>query len=549
MIVPTLARMRFRPRQDLSRFLLPLLMLLTVAVTGGALAWSYASDNIVLYGDSVSHLQIARQVVDNITPGASQLGTSWLPLLHVLELPFVWNDHLWHSGLAGGIVSTIAAWGSAFFAFRLAQELSGSKFAGFAAGLLLLSNPNLLYMQTTPMNESLFICTALGSAHYLVRWVKDSRDQDLVLAGLFGLATAFNRYEGWALILAQAVVVAIIAWRRGGWEAGEGLGVAYASLAGLAPLLWFVWNWVLFGSPFDFLTNPFSSRSNVDILVQEAGISTLPTMHNLPTAFQYYGLAVYEMMGPVMCLAALAGTLYLLWRLIRRQAEVNPLPLLSLAAPGLFLIYAVYDGITVIWLPDIAPHLSLNVRYGLYVLPLMLGLVAMLSRLPHGNLILAVVVVAQLGLLATGPSTAAFDEPKVNEEFCATRVEVLGTDPCIAFTAAPEYLRQNYDGGRILISARLDWLIYESGLPIKELIHEGNRDLWQEALQDPSSYARWIVMSGTQPGLTADAVLNALHDSPVVAQNYAKVFDSRGLTIYRRNDEVWPPSAVSGESP
>ena len=549
MIVPTFARTRSGSRRDLSSFQLPLLMLLTVAVTSGALVWSYVNDNIVIYGDSVSHLQIARQVVDNITPGASQLGTSWLPLLHVLELPFIWNDHLWHSGLAGGIVSTVAAWGSAFFAFRLAQGLSGSKFAGFAAGLLLLSNPNLLYMQTTPMNESLFICTALGSAHYLVRWVKDSRDQDLVLAGLFGLATAFNRYEGWALILAQAVVVAIIAWRRGGWEAGEGLGLAYASLAGLAPLLWFVWNWVLFGSPFDFLTNPFSSRSNMDIAMQEAGISTLPTLHNLPAASQYYGLAVYEMMGPVMCLAAVAGTLYLLWRLIRRQAEVNPLPLLSLAAPGIFMIYAIYDGITAIWLPDLAPHLALNVRYGLYMLPLMLGLVAMLGRLPLGNLILGAVVVAQLGLLATGPSTAAFDEQRVNEEFCARRVEVLGTDRCIPFTAGPEYLRQNYDGGRILISARLDWLIYESGLPIKELIHEGNRNLWWEALQDPSTYARWIVMSGTQPGLTADAVLNALHDSPVVAQNYTKTFDSRGLTVYRRNDQVSPLSAVSGESP
>jgi hypothetical protein len=549
MIVPTFARISIGSRQDLSGFLLPLLMLLTVAVTAGALAWSYVNDYIVIYGDSVSHLQIARQVVDNITPGASQLGTSWLPLLHVLELPLIWNDHLWHSGLAGGIVSTVAAWGSAFFAFRLAQELSGSKFAGFAAGLLLLSNPNLLYMQTTPMNESLFICTALGSAHYLVRWVKDSRDQDLVLTGLFGLLTAFNRYEGWALILAQALVVAIIAWRRGGWQASQGLGLAYASLAGLAPILWFIWNWVLFGSPFDFLTNPFSSRSNMDIAIQEAGISTLPTLHNLPAASKYYGFAVYEMMGPVVCLAAVAGALYLLWRLIRRQNEVNPLPLLSLAAPGIFLIYAIYDGVTAIWLPDLAPHLALNVRYGLYVLPLMLGLVAMLSRLPLGNLILGVIVAAQLALLAMGPSAAAFDEQRVNEEFCASRVEVLGTDRCIPFTAGPEYLRENYDGGHILISARLDWLIYESGLPIKELIHEGNRDLWREALQDPSAYARWIVMSGTQPGLTADAVLNALYDSPIVAEDYAKVFDSRGLTIYRRNDEVWPPPAVTGGSP
>jgi hypothetical protein len=548
MIVSIFGRTRSGSRKDLSSYLLPLLMLLTVAVTGGALAWSYVNDNVVVYGDSVSHLQIARAVVDNITPGVSQLGDTWLPLLHVLELPFIWNDHLWHSGLAGGIVSTVAAWGSAFFAFRLAQGLSGSKFAGFAAGLLLLSNPNLLYMQTTPMNESLFICTALGSAHYLVRWVKDSRDQDLVLAGLFGLLTAFNRYEGWALILAQAVIVAIIGWRRGGWAAGEGLGLAYASLAGLAPLLWFAWNWVLFGSPFDFLTNPFSSRSNVALLMKEADISTLPAAHNLPTAFQYYGLAVYKMMGPVLCLAAVAGTLYLLWRLIRRQAGMNLLPLLSLAVPGLFLVYALYHGTTVIWLPELEQR-GLNVRYGLFIFPLMLGLVAMLGRLPLGNLILGAIVVAQVGLLATGPSTAAFDEPRVSEKYCATRVEVLGTDPCVAFTGAPQYLRENYDGGRILISARLNWFIYHSGLPIKDLIHEGNHNLWREALQDPYPYARWIVMSGTQPDLIADAVFNALHASPVVAQNYTKTFDSRGVAIYRRNDEVPPPSGVSGGPP
>ncbi len=534
---------------DWTDYLLPLLMLLAVAVTTGALAWSYANDNILLYGDSVAHLQISRQVVDNITPGAAQLGSSWLPLLHVLALPLVWNDDLWHSGLSGGIVSTVAAWGSAFFAFRLAQGLSGSKFAGFAAGLLLLSNPNLLYMQTTPMNESLFICTSLASAHYLVRWVQDSRDQDLVLAGLWGLATAFNRYEGWALILAQAAVVGFIAWRRGGWPMAEGMGVAYASLAGLAPFLWFAWNWILFGSPFYFLTNPFSSRSNVDLITQESGVSSLPAVHNLPTSFQYYGLAVYEMMGPVLSIAAAAGALYLLWRLVRRQGEANILPLLSLAAPGLFLVYALFDGITLIWIPSLAPHLGLNVRYGLFVFPLMLGLIALLGRLPMGNAILGAVVVAQIGLLAAGPSAAALDEPKVSESFCSTKVAVLGTDPCIAFTHAPQYLRVNYDGGRVLISARDDWFILDSGLSIKEMIHEGNEDLWPKALKDPEPYARWLVLSGTQPGLTASAVFNALHDSPAVARNYTKVFDSPGITIYRRNDQLLPAPGAGGGRP
>ncbi|MCJ7510421.1 MAG: hypothetical protein MUP14_06010, partial [Dehalococcoidia bacterium] len=444
-------RKRLLGLRDWRNYLLPLLMLLTVAVTTGALAWSYANDNIVLYSDAVTHLQIARRVVDNITPGAAQLGTSWLPLRHVLELPFIWNDHLWHSGLAGGIVSTVAAWGTVFFAFRLGEDLSGSKFVGFVVALLVLSNPNLLYMQTTPMNESLFICTILGSAHYLVRWATDYRDRDLVLAGLFGLATAFNRYEGWALILAQAVVVAIIAWRRGGWEAGEGLGLAYASLAGLAPLLWFAWNWVLFGSPFDFLTNSSSSRSNVGFVMQETAAAlpggVLPTERDLAADFHYYGLAVYHMMGPIVCFAAIVGGTYVLWQLVSRRGDLKLLALLSLAAPGLFTIYALYSGSAVIWVKELPPHGFFDVRYGLYLFPLMAGLVALLGRLPYGKLLVSAVLVAQLALLSTGMSVVAFEEPQLDEAGCAPRVG-SASGQCVALTGAPQYLRENYDGGR-----------------------------------------------------------------------------------------------------
>ncbi|MCJ7509662.1 MAG: hypothetical protein MUP14_02065, partial [Dehalococcoidia bacterium] len=93
------------------------------------------------------------------------------------------------------------------------------------------------------------------------------------------------------------------------------------------------------------------------------------------------------------------------------------------------------------------------------------------------------------------------------------------------------------------------FLIHESGLPIKEFVHDGNQHLWTDALEDPTPYVRWVVMVGEQLELTEDDVFRRLHDSPTISENYAKVFDSRGVTIYRRNDEVWPPSAVSGESP
>ena len=60
----------------------------------------------LIYGDSAGHLYIARRTIDSLTPSFAQLGGIWLPLPHVLMIPLVWEDTLWRTGLAGGIVST-----------------------------------------------------------------------------------------------------------------------------------------------------------------------------------------------------------------------------------------------------------------------------------------------------------------------------------------------------------------------------------------------------------------------------------------------------------
>ena len=46
----------------------------------------YRRGEVLLYGDAVAHINIARRVFDSKTPGLLQLGTVWLPLLHLLML-------------------------------------------------------------------------------------------------------------------------------------------------------------------------------------------------------------------------------------------------------------------------------------------------------------------------------------------------------------------------------------------------------------------------------------------------------------------------------
>ena len=48
----------------------------------------FRQGEILLYGDAVAHINIARRVFDSRTPGLLQLGTVWLPLPHLLMIPF-----------------------------------------------------------------------------------------------------------------------------------------------------------------------------------------------------------------------------------------------------------------------------------------------------------------------------------------------------------------------------------------------------------------------------------------------------------------------------
>src|SRR5258708_10606175 len=69
----------------------------------------FLSNNLgVAYNDARSHLDIARRVVENLKPGFAQLGSVWLPLPHLLATLTVWNNFMWHSGLAGALQSMIA---------------------------------------------------------------------------------------------------------------------------------------------------------------------------------------------------------------------------------------------------------------------------------------------------------------------------------------------------------------------------------------------------------------------------------------------------------
>jgi len=101
------------------------LVVLTACVAASILAslWSWHNHALLNYGDAVAHLQIARRVFDSHRPGLSQLGSVWLPLPHLLMLPFVAFRWLWHTGIGGSFPSMLAYVFGTLGIFRLVRTV------------------------------------------------------------------------------------------------------------------------------------------------------------------------------------------------------------------------------------------------------------------------------------------------------------------------------------------------------------------------------------------------------------------------------------------
>src|SRR6202047_1401240 len=112
---------------------------------------------VFLSGDAIAHVNIARRIFDSKTPGLLQLGTVWLPLPHLLMMPFLISNEMWRRGVGGSIPSMGAYVFGVIGMFRLVRGALSwnvepdrrASFAAWTAAFVFAANPNLIYMQTT----------------------------------------------------------------------------------------------------------------------------------------------------------------------------------------------------------------------------------------------------------------------------------------------------------------------------------------------------------------------------------------------------------------
>src|SRR5271157_1215544 len=261
------------------------------AASIAALAWSWQHGAMLNYGDAVAHLHIARRVFDSHQPRLSQLGSVWLPLPHILLIPFVQVYAWWANGFAGVIPSALAYLSACAGVYRLARHWLQAPSAALALSFF-AANPNLLYLQTTAMTEPLFLCEMIWAAVWLVEWraslddkASDSGNHNnhprqlrllwLIAAAL--VAAIFTRYDGWVMALLAWGSIGLVLLRRGELRS-RSFWLASAVLVA-APVAWFVYNALAFGDWLYFARGPYSAKA-IEMRTALPGYPPHPGWHN-----------------------------------------------------------------------------------------------------------------------------------------------------------------------------------------------------------------------------------------------------------------------------
>lgn len=503
------------------------LLVIVVAVVAAmaATGYFYSRDLIIAYGDAESHLNIAKRVVDGLTPGAAQLGGIWLPLPHILLAPLVKSDFLWRTGLAGSIVSGLSFIISALILFKFTYFLTKNNLAALVSSLIFITNPNLLYLQATPMTELSLIAFFVLNLFFLSKFFLGQDEiVSLILAAFFGFCSTLSRYDGWFLIALEAVLIFGHSWWQKAKDKRQGRVILFATPAFYGILLWLGWNFLIFGNPFYFNTSVFSARAQ-QMAWKSRG--ELPAYHNLPVAFAYYLVTVLNNVGIVFFLAAVGGLLFYFFD--RNRSFLRFIIALILLSPFAFNVISLFLGQSVIFIPALTPASFewrlFNVRYGVMMMPAAAFFAAYFIKSLNKLKWPLIISLFSLNLAAfvLGYSRVISLDDGIFGLSAAKKVD------------AQVWLKKNYDGGLVLLDDYARTLsVIRANIPMDKLIYIGTKPYWQESLENPEKYARWIVM---QKG---DEVWTSLYENSEklarVYKYFNKVYTSKEILIFKRID-------------
>lgn len=432
------------------------------------------------YNDARSHLDIGRRVVEGLKPGLAQLGSVWLPLPHLLMVPTIWNDFMWHSGLSGALQSMVSFVATALIIYFILREMGVSLLGRTVGVFVFVANINILYLQSTAMTELLLLATMTAGVYELIMWHKKDDTLSLVKAAFFIMLSTLVRYDGWFLLLTSAALIFIHTLRKRGYKATEGTVFFFLTLGSFGIGLWFLWNLLIFGDPLYFAFGPYSARAQQTQL-EEAGV--LATKAELFYSMKVYLFALAYNSNAFITLLGVIGA-FVFWFDKKISTPIKAASL-ALFAPLAFNVLALYLGHSVLFIQGLSGDTWFNVRYGIMMAPSIAVFVGYLVyRLEKLRVALIGLLIFVTFFTFANSDAVTIDDARVGSSQ-KNVTEVSG------------WLSENTRGkeGFILISAAShDAIIFSSGLPMARFIHEGTGAYWESATTSPDRWARWIVM-------------------------------------------------------
>lgn len=489
-----------------------------------ALAVCSRKNYLLLYGDAVAHLGIARRIIDAHYPGLSQLGGVWLPLPHLLMLPFIGKMEMWRTGFAAVPMSMLSYAFSVSGVWRLARRLMRPKWALVAVAFYAL-NPNLLFLSVTAMTEALFLALMIWTTVAAMECLAALRAENarlargwMLFAGVLILLGVFTRYDGWIFGGAVWLTLAVAWWRSALRDKMRATFLIFTLLCVAGPLLWFWYNAHFEGDWLDFMRGPYSAKA-IERKTAPPG-QHYRGWHNPGWALLFYtrtaqiDAAAWET-GFLVMLAALWG----LWRVWGRRNDATERAmgedgsmLLWVVLP--FYVYSVTWGSVPIFIPQLWPHSYYNARYGMGMLPALAVFAALAGDRfelwlrgrndAFGKIGTRLWQPLALVLCVGNCIAMMYRVPLVLKEGMVNATTRQALEKQLAFTLAGFPADQPV---MMSTSAHVG-AVQESGRTLRSMVSEDDDVTWRKALADPAHHAAFVI------ALRGDEVAKAVAAHP-----------------------------------
>jgi hypothetical protein len=486
----------------------PWLIAAATAIAGIVAAVYYARAGLSLsHYDARAHLVVARRILDSLMPGWQQIGAVWLPLPHVLNMLPVQVDAWYRSGASAIAISigsmTLAAGALASFLIRR----TGSIAAAIAGAVLLLANPNVLYLQSTPMTEPLLFGTTILAVVLAADWLDRGAPRRAGAPGAALIAACMTRYEAWPICAAVLALAGAVLVRRGAPPRDALLKIARLSLYPATAIVLFLLNsrWTVGAW---FVSSGFFVAEN-DALGQPM------------VAWDQVLEGLLRLSGTALVWPAYAAAAVLAVTFARDRTRAALVLVLALGAAAALPWYAYVQG-----------H-PFRIRYAVPLVVACAAIVAAgIAVLPKRvrGVVAALVVSAALWQVSPLDRSA----PVVAES-------QRDAQNAISRQAVTAYLVAHHDGQPIMMSmgslAHYMHDLSREGFNVHDFLHEGNGDVWKAAMEfGPRAFVRWVAIEEHAEG--GDAVYQRSQQLRTFLDGFERVAEGGGVALYRATPPI-----------